>query len=234
MILLGKYCILFKTLEVVTLLLFWEIYFFFFWSSLISEQLFLIALYVILVDKLLSFKTEHPTKDRGGCMAPPLFWKYTFATEAFMEICFCMSLSITSEIASYCLPFHFLNLVGGPAKTKLARSHHSYICACRENRSSRTRTFYGIGFSQNLAKFPGKHVRWSVLLVKVTGFKPLTLLIKDSITDCFPDIFAKILQNSFFTKHIWATSWTFLQHRNSEKEINFGTTSPDSLEARPS
>ena len=76
--------------------------------------------------------------------------------------------------------------------------------------------------SQHLTKVPGKHERWSVLLVQVAGFEPITLLIKDSITDCFPEIFAKILQNSFFTKHLWQLSETFLQLRNSEKKISFG------------
>ena len=63
--------------------------------------------------------------------------------------------------------------------------------------------------SQHLARVPGKHVRWNVLLVKVAGFEPLTLLIKDSITDCFPDIFEKNTSKQLFHETPLATFRNF-------------------------
>lgn len=71
-----------------------------------------------------------------------------------------------------------------------------------------------------MATFPEKHVRWKVLLIKVASFKPLTALTKDSITGCFPDIFA--IQNNFFTNSSGQLPETFLQLTNNEKKISFG------------
>ena len=78
-------------------------------------------------------------------IVPPPFWKLYFCHWGFhgnfVFMCHCL------RHQRYYLPLEFLNLVGGPAKTKSARSYRSYICACHGNRSSRTRTFYGIRFS---------------------------------------------------------------------------------------
>ena len=57
--------------------------------------------------------------------------------------------------------------------------------------------FYKIGVLKNLAKFPWKHLHWSLCLSKVTGLGPATLLEKRLQHSCFPVNFAKVLRESF-------------------------------------
>ena len=51
--------------------------------------------------------------------------------------------------------------------------------------------FYKIGVLKNFAKFPGKHLHWSLCSNKVTGLEPATLLKKDSDTGVFQSILQK-------------------------------------------
>ena len=56
-------------------------------------------------------------------------------------------------------------------------------------RSSRLQIFFKIGALKNFANFTGKHLCWSLILLK-----PTTLLISDSNIRCFPVKFGKFLR----------------------------------------
>ena len=52
-------------------------------------------------------------------------------------------------------------------------------------RSSRLQMFVKIGVLKNLANFTGKHLCWSLFLIKLQLFKSATLLKRDSNTGDF-------------------------------------------------
>ena len=52
-------------------------------------------------------------------------------------------------------------------------------------RSSRSQVFYKIGLLKVFGIFTGKHLCWSLFLVKLLAFRPGTLLRRDSNTDTF-------------------------------------------------
>ena len=48
--------------------------------------------------------------------------------------------------------------------------------------SGRSQMFFKIGVLKNFAIFTEKHLRWSLLLIKLKAFRPVTLLKRDSFT----------------------------------------------------
>ena len=54
-----------------------------------------------------------------------------------------------------------------------------------KHRSSHLRCFIKINASKNFAIFTGKHLCWSLFLIKLQAFRPTTLLKKGSNTSVF-------------------------------------------------
>ena len=63
-------------------------------------------------------------------------------------------------------------------------------------RSSRSQMFFKILTFKNFAIFTGKHLCWSLFLIKLQAFR------------CFPVNIAKLLRAAFFMEHL---RWLFLQ-----------------------
>ena len=61
-------------------------------------------------------------------------------------------------------------------------------------RSRSPEVFCKIGVPKNFAKFTGKHLRWSIFINKVAGWRPGTLSIKRPRHSCFPVNFTKFLR----------------------------------------
>ena len=67
--------------------------------------------------------------------------------------------------------------------------------AClHEGRSSRLHTFFKLSFLKNLQHFTGKHLCWSLLLIKLWALRTATLLKKTPAP-------VKLLRTSFITKY---------------------------------
>ena len=62
--------------------------------------------------------------------------------------------------------------------------------------------FFQIGVPKNFAIFTGKHLCWSLFLIKLQAFRSITLLQIDSNTGFFPVKFANFLRTLCFTEHI--------------------------------
>ena len=71
--------------------------------------------------------------------------------------------------------------------------------------------FFKIGVLKNFAIFTGKHLCWSLFLIKPHDSSPATLLKRDSYTGV-PVNIAKFLRTSFFIEHLW---WLLLTERLS-------------------
>ena len=63
-------------------------------------------------------------------------------------------------------------------------------------RCCRSQMFFKIGVLKNFAAFTGKHLCWSLFLIKLLAFR------------CFPVNVAKLLRPDFFIEHLW---WFLLQ-----------------------
>ena len=63
--------------------------------------------------------------------------------------------------------------------------------------NSRLQMFFKIGILKNFPIFAGKHLCWSLILIKLQVLSPTTLLKKDSNAGVFCEI-CKILKNAFF------------------------------------
>ena len=70
---------------------------------------------------------------------------------------------------------------------------------CSTFGSSHLQIFFKIGVFKNFANFTGKHLRWSLFLIKLKAFKPATLLKRDSNTGVFPWI---LRNNTCIEKHL--------------------------------
>ena len=53
------------------------------------------------------------------------------------------------------------------------------------NRNSRSQMFFEIAVFKKFANFTGKHLRWTLLLIKLQALRPATLLKRDSNTGVF-------------------------------------------------
>ena len=58
---------------------------------------------------------------------------------------------------------------------------------------------------KSFTNLSGKHLRWSLFLIKLQAFRPLTLLKRDSNTCAFQWI-CKIFKNTYFEEHLWKTA----------------------------
>ena len=72
----------------------------------------------------------------------------------------------------------------------------------RISRSSRSQIFFKIGVLKNFAIFIGKHMCWSLFLIKLQALKPATLLKRDPNTGVFLSYLQKFLRTPFFTQHL--------------------------------
>ena len=59
--------------------------------------------------------------------------------------------------------------------------------------------FFKIAVLKKFAIFTGKHLSWSLFLIKMQGFMPATLSKRDSNTG----VFSRIFKNSLFIEHVW-------------------------------
>ena len=75
-------------------------------------------------------------------------------------------------------------------------------------RSSRPEVFCKKGVIRNFAKFTRKHLCQSLVIKKVAGRRPATLLKKRPWHRSFRVNFVKFLRTPFFTEHLW---WLLLQ-----------------------
>ena len=73
-------------------------------------------------------------------------------------------------------------------------SNECFISSCLQ-------IFFKIGVLKNFTIFTGKQLCWSLFLVKLQGWRPMTLLKRDSNTDVFSE-YCKIFKNSFFIEHL--------------------------------
>ena len=63
------------------------------------------------------------------------------------------------------------------------------------------RCSFKIGALKNFAKFTGKHLRWSMFLIKFQAFRP-GILLKRSLSRCFPVNFGIFFyENHFYRTH---------------------------------
>ena len=65
--------------------------------------------------------------------------------------------------------------------------------------------FLKIVVLKNLEKSIGKHLCWSLFLIKLPAFSPATSLKRDSSTA----VFLRIFKNTFFTEHLWTTPYDY-------------------------
>ena len=70
------------------------------------------------------------------------------------------------------------------------------------DQSTHLHMFFQIVVPKNFAIFTGKHLCWSLLLIKLQAFRSTTLLQIDSNTGFFPVKFANFLRTLYFTEHI--------------------------------
>ena len=80
------------------------------------------------------------------------------------------------------------------------------VAGLQQNRSSRLQMFFKLGALKNFANFTGKHLCWSLFLIKF-----LRNFIKDIPTQvCWSVKFAKFLRTSFFYRlpAVAASEWT--------------------------
>ena len=78
------------------------------------------------------------------------------------------------------------------------------IYKCAEGviaRSSRPELFWTKGFLKNFAKFKGKHLCWSLFLIKLQAIRPPTLFKRDSNTGAFLWNL-QIFKNTYFKEHL--------------------------------
>ena len=77
-----------------------------------------------------------------------------------------------------------------------------------QQKDTEAANFFKTGVLKSFANFTGKHLCWSLFLIKVAGLRSVTLLKRDSNT-CFPVKFAKILRTHFFKEDL---RWMLIQN----------------------
>ena len=91
---------------------------------------------------------------------------------------------------------------------------NSFFCNVLIFRSSRSQIFFNIDALKNFASFTGKHLCWSLFLIKLHALRPATLLKRDSNTAVFLWNWRSFLRTTSFTEHLqWFLLW-FLQQNN--------------------
>ena len=82
---------------------------------------------------------------------------------------------------------------------KMVWSVLSWVVALRQpvsNRSSHRRCFVKNVALKNFANFTGRHLCWSLFLIKLQAFRPATLIKKRIEHRCFPVKFTKFLRTA--------------------------------------
>ena len=74
----------------------------------------------------------------------------------------------------------------------------SFFCNVLIFRSSRSRIFFKLDVLKNFASLTGKHLCWSLILIKLQALRPATLLKTDSNTSVFLWNWRSFFMNSFF------------------------------------
>ena len=87
---------------------------------------------------------------------------------------------------------------------------------CAQHRSSRSQMFFKIAVLKIFAIFTGKHLCWSLFLIKLQPWRPTTLLLIDSNTG----VFLPILQ-IFYMEHLWwlLVKVAVMKNSCSEKQL---------------
>ena len=74
--------------------------------------------------------------------------------------------------------------------------------------------FFKIGVLENFANFTGKHLCWSLLLIKSQAKGPATLLKRNDPTQMFSCEICENFKNTFFTEHL---QWLLLKNGSQRK-----------------
>ena len=72
--------------------------------------------------------------------------------------------------------------------------------ASRKYRGSPSQMLFKIDVLKNVVNFTGKHLCWSLFLIKLQGCNFIKRKLQHR---CFPVKFAKFLSTPFFTEHLW-------------------------------
>ena len=83
-----------------------------------------------------------------------------------------------------------------------------------EDRSSCSQMFFQTGVLNNFAIFTGKHLCWSLFMIKLKAWRPTTILKRDPKTG----VFLWKLFRTFFTEHHW---WLLLRGKHLFQSISF-------------
>ena len=115
--------------------------------------------------------------------------------------------TFTEEILIVELPFFTLltrSLYDYLSKGKQQRLQHFY-------RSSQSQMFLEVGALENFANFTGKHLCWSLLLIKLQVWKACNIVKERLQHRCFSVNNAKFLRAAFFMEQFWCClSWLYL------------------------
>ena len=85
-------------------------------------------------------------------------------------------------------------------------------------RCSRLQIFFKIGVLKNFTKFSGKHLCWSLFLIKLQAFRRATLLKRDFQHRCFSCEVWEYFKNAFFYISSSNTSGCYFWMTEIEKE----------------
>ena len=72
--------------------------------------------------------------------------------------------------------------------------------------SSRPQMFFRIGVLQNFANLTGKHICWSIILIKLQTLSPATLLKRDSNIGVFLSNLQNLPEHLFYCSPLVAAS----------------------------
>ena len=98
----------------------------------------------------------------------------------------------TNQMTGFCMEY-----ITGLKWVDIAR--YSFISLAWSSRSSRSQMFFKISFLKNFTMFTGKHLCWSLFLVKLQSLQH----------GCFPVNTLKFLRTAFLIEHPrWRLAWT--------------------------
>ena len=102
------------------------------------------------------------------------------------------------------------------------KSMNSFFCNALIFKSSPSQIFFKIDVLKNFTSFTGKHLCWSLLLIKLQTLRPATLLKRDSNTGVFLWNWRSFFKNSFFyrTPSVASSVVFAAKQRNNINNIN--------------
>ena len=101
--------------------------------------------------------------------------------------------------------FTWSTLIKSKAFSPLTFFFKNYFLILNIIRQQPPKLFYKKTVPNNFAKFTGKHMYWSLFLIKVHVWRPATLL-KRLWHRCFPVNSARSFKSNFFSEHLWTTA----------------------------